>query len=119
MKKAPVLIFASFLFIFTTLGQLWLPWWIIMLIAFVSGSLFLGNALKAFIIAFFVITLEWLVLAYLINQKNDFILAQKMTELFQLNNVHLLLIVSAVIAGIAAAFSAASGALLRGIVRKN
>lgn len=115
-KKNYTLIFASFLLIFSVLGQMWLPWWILMLVSALGALLFMNNALLAFGVAFATIAIEWFLYAYLINKGNDFIMADKIATLFQLDSSILLMVVAALVAGLAAAFSASSGALLRSMV---
>lgn len=112
------LFYTIFLLIFSILGQVWLPWWVIMAAGFVSALLFMGNIFKAFIIAFLILGLEWFLILYYFNMENDFILATKIAELFQLNNVNLLFLISSLLAGIATAFSAATGATLHGMLFK-
>jgi hypothetical protein len=117
-KKNYLLIFASFLLIFSILGQVWLPWWILMIVSALAGLLFMSNALLAFITAFILIAGEWFVYTYWINQNNDFILADKIATLFQLENALLLILVASVVAGLAAAFAASSGTLLRSVFQE-
>lgn len=116
MKNNNILPFAIFLLVISILGQIWLPWWILMLASALSAILFLSNALKAFSVAFLVIFLEWLVYAYWLNSKNEFIMADKIAQLFKLESALVLMLISSAIAGLAAAFSAASGALLRSLI---
>jgi hypothetical protein len=116
-KKNYILIFASFILIFSILGQMWLPWWILMVVSALAGLLFMHNALLAFITAFVLIAGQWFVYAYWINSKNEFILANKIATLFQLDSSLLLILVASLLAGLAAAFSASSGALLRGLAQ--
>lgn len=117
-NNSKLLVFALFLLLLSIPAQVWLPWWSIMALSALGALLFTSKALSAFTIAFFIITAEWLIYSWWINQNNDFIMANRIAQLFQLNGGLILLLVSALIAGIAAGFAATSGALLRGVFSK-
>lgn len=118
IHKNQTIVFASFLLIFSILGQIWLPWWILMLVSALAGFLFMRSPIRAFGLAFIIICLEWFLYAYFIHHSNDFILADKIATLFKLDNSLLLLLIAALLAGFAAASAAVSGTLLRNLFRK-
>ncbi|NCO64973.1 MAG: hypothetical protein GW839_00970 [Flavobacteriales bacterium] len=87
-----------------------LPWWAIMVAAFIT-SLFLPLKKSAvFFVPFLSIAVLWTVHAFYLGNSNDFILAKKISVLFPLNgNIFLLILVTGIIGGIAAGISGVFG----------
>ena len=80
-----------------------LPWWSIMLAAFITGYLFSLKRSAVFIVPFLAIGLLWSAQAFYIGNSNDFILGEKIAQLLPLNgSVSLLIIITGLIGGIAA-----------------
>lgn len=99
--------------------QLFLPWWIIAIVAFAVGYLHQQNMPVAFVSGFIGVFLLWLVYAFVISSSNEHILAQKVAELFPLKgNVFALLAISGLIGGLVAGFAAMSGAAARQALSK-
>lgn len=117
-KKTGAIVFITFLLVLSIPAQIWLPWWITMVLSALGALLFINNALLAFALAFLIIGLEWLVVSLWMNQQNDFILAGKMAQIFTLNSPYVLIIIASLIGGISAGFAAASGSMLRSIFQK-
>jgi len=90
--------------------SLYLPWWSIMVSAFVT-SLFLSLKKSAvFFVPFFAIALLWMVEAFYLSNGNDFILAKKIAVLLPLDgNQYLLMLITGIIGGIAAGITAIFG----------
>ncbi|MFH6767421.1 hypothetical protein V8G56_01630 [Gaetbulibacter aquiaggeris] len=87
-----------------------LPWWSVMVAAFLT-SLFLSLKKSAvFFVPFLAIALLWFIHSYYLSSSNDFILAKKIAVLLPLNgNQYLLLLVTGIIGGIAAGVAAIFG----------
>lgn len=87
-----------------------LPWWSVMVAAFIT-SVFLSLKKSAvFFVPFAAITLLWLVHAYYLSSGNDFTLAKKIAVLLPLQgNPYLLMILTGIIGGLAAGFAGIFG----------
>jgi hypothetical protein len=99
---------------------LFFPWWIIALVAFIVAAVIPQRPLLAFLAAFLAIFILWGVQSYLIDQKNNHILATKVADLlFHKSSYLLIIIVTAVVGAIVSGFAGLTGSLLRGIIRDN
>lgn len=99
---------------------LFLPWWAVMIAAFLSGAIVSLEKGQVFIVPFFAIALFWIIYAWTLSSSNDFILAEKIAVLLQLNgNVPLLLIVTGLIGGLSAGFAGVFGNQFRAVFFKN
>jgi hypothetical protein len=86
--------------------SLYLPWWSIMIAAFLSGLLIPLKKAAVFFVPFIAVALLWLVQSYLLSRANDFVLAKKIATLLMLEgNLTLLLIITGVVGGFAAGVS--------------
>lgn len=95
-------------------GSYFLPWWAAAIIAFLAAMVIGGKPGKAFLSGFAALFVGWTILALMKSIPNDNILAGRVVQLFPLpNNWIWVLVVTAVIGGIAGGMSALSGALLR------
>ena len=93
------------------------PWWGIMPAALIVSFVFPLKGGNAFFIPFLSIFILWGIQAYLIGSNNDFTMAGKIAELLPLQgNVHLLILITALLGGIAAAFSGLLGKQLKILV---
>lgn len=83
-----------------------LPWWSVMVAAFIVSLFFSLKRSAVFFVPFFAIALLWIIQAYLLSSANDFILAKKIANLLPLgNNAYLLIFVTGIIGGLAAGVS--------------
>ncbi|WP_282134805.1 hypothetical protein [Seonamhaeicola maritimus] len=80
-----------------------LPWWSIMVAAFIT-SIFLSLKKGAvFFIPFLAIAFFWMIYSFWLSSSNDFTLAKKIAVLFPLGgNPYILILVTGIIGGIAA-----------------
>lgn len=117
MKKALLNFLLTILLALTF--SFFLPWWAVMVAAFMSGAIVSLEKGQVFIVPFFAIALFWILYALTLSSSNDFILAEKIALLLQLNgNVPLLLIVTGLIGGLAAGFAGIFGNQLRAVFFK-
>jgi len=99
--------------------SLFLPWWAVMLAAFLSGAIVRLRNVAAFFVPFGAITLLWIVNAWMLSNANDYTLASKIAVLLPLEgNVVLLILVTGVIGGLAAGVAGLFGNQCRAIMAK-
>ena len=90
--------------------SLFMPWWSVMLAAFITSIFISLKKAAVFFMPFLAVTLLWIIHAYYLSANNDFTLAKKIAVLLPLNgNPYLLLLVTGIIGGIAAGVSAILG----------
>lgn len=108
MKKNSI----NFIFtiILAILLSAYLPWWSIMIAAFISSSFIPLKQFNVFFVPFLAVTLFWGVYAFWLSKANDFILAKKIAVLLPLQeNPYLLILLTACIGGVAAGVTAIFG----------
>lgn len=114
MKNA--LFLALSILIFGNLSHFGLPWWAVVPIAAIAAWVFPLSAGKSFGVAFAAGALLWFSSAFLLNAANTGMLSTKVGLLFQgLQGWHLL-IVTGILGGILAGFSAMTGRYARDII---
>jgi hypothetical protein len=98
-------------------GCLFLPWWIISVVAFVVALLIPIRPGAAFLAAFVAIFLLWGVQAFYIDSINDHVLASRVVSVLKLGSSSLnLVLATAFIGGLVAGLSALTGSLLRVLI---
>jgi hypothetical protein len=96
---------------------LYLPWWSIAIAAFLVSAAIPQKPAFSFLSGFLGIFLLWEVLAWLIDEKNNGILSQKISNLLGLGNSSVLLIVvTSIIGALVAGFAALAGTYLRRLI---
>lgn len=96
--------------ILTLIISQFLPWWSVMVAAFIASLLFSLKRSAIFFVPFLAIALLWMTHAYVLSSANDFILAKKIATLLPLGgNAYLLIFVTGIIGGIAAGISGVFG----------
>ena len=94
--------------------NLFLPWWSIMLAAFITGFVIDLKGSAVFLAPFLGVLFLWMVYGYLLSSANDFILSTKIANLLPLGgNVMLLTLITGVVGGIAAGVAGFSGKQLK------
>ena len=100
-------------------ASLFMPWWSVMLAAFLAAVFFSVKGASGFVIPFLAIFSYWLVYAFLLSNANDFTLAKKIAVLFPLGgNVYVLMLVTAAIGGLAAGVAGVFGKQCIDLVKK-
>lgn len=90
--------------------SLFLPWWSVMVAAFVTALFFTLNRSAVFFVPFLAIFIFWAVYAFWLGNVNDFILSKKIAILLPLGgNAWFLILVTGVIGGLAAGVAALFG----------
>lgn len=108
MKKKQINFVATI--IITLIFSQFLPWWSVMLAAFLTALFFSLKRAAVFVVPFLAITIYWIVYAYILSSNNDFILAKKIAVLLPLKgNQYFLLMVTGIVGGLAAGIAAIFG----------
>lgn len=94
------------------------PWWAAAIIAFVMGVYAGRKPGQAFMSGFAAVFITWVVLALIKSIPNNHVLASRVAVLFHLPGWSILLIVTALIGGLAGGMSAMSGVLVRRAIGK-
>ena len=96
-----------------------LPWWSVMLAAFLAGAIVRLKNVAAFFAPFLATSLFWIAYAWVLSSSNDFILAKKISVLFYLKgNAWLLLLLTGVIGGLSAGVAGVFGSQFRAVFSK-
>ena len=94
--------------------QLFLPWWIIVVIAFAVELFFGGKTSFSFFPGFYGIFIYWLIYAAVIDIQTGFILSKKIALLFHLPEWPLIVaLITAFIGGITGGLGSLTGNLFR------
>ena len=94
--------------------QLFLPWWIIVVVAFTVAYFIQQNSLMAFLSAFIAIFLLWTIYAYVLSSANENILVVKVAELMKAltkASTTTLYIITGLIGGLVSGFAALTGSV--------
>ncbi len=96
-----------------------LPWWSVMLAAFITAFRLPLKGISVFLIPLLAISLFWGIYAYLLASENSFILSKKIAVLLPLKgSPYLLILVTAVVGGLAAGIAAIFGKQCQLLLRK-
>ncbi|MEP7143315.1 MAG: hypothetical protein ABI707_10615 [Ferruginibacter sp.] len=93
---------------------LYLPWWLIAFVAFIVAALIPQKPAKSFLTGFIALFLLWGWLAWDISNKNNHLLAHKVSMLiFNMDSPAALIMATAFIGALVAGFAALAGSYLR------
>ncbi len=93
------------------------PWWSFTITTVAVFTAIPQHTGKSFLAGFVSIFSLWLILALKIDFANEHLLSQKIASILPLNgNYTLLILVTAIVGGLVAGFSAATGSLLRKVL---
>lgn len=100
--------------ILSFVSGLFLPWWGIAIVALLVGALVAQSAGRAFFSGFLGVFILWAGIAWLINSKNDGVMAGKIARVLPLGGNELLLVLmTAVVGGLVAGLAAMTGSYMR------
>ncbi len=100
--------------------SLFMGWYSVMIASIITAFLIPLKRVTVFLVPFLAIFILWIVLSYLMGSSNDFILAEKIAVLMDLEgNTTLLLIITGLVGGIAAGVAGVFGKQLSSLVSKN
>ncbi len=100
--------------ILSYVAGLFYPWWSIAIVAFIVAVLFRQKPVAAFFTAFLAVFVLWFSFSYFMDLSNDHILANRMAGLFLGGELPVVMcLISGVVGGLVAGFSALCGSFLR------
>lgn len=115
--KAKILNFIATL-VLAMVFSLFLPWWSVMLAAFITAVLLSLKGAAVFFIPFLAVFSFWTGYAFILTNANDFTLAKKIAVLFPLDgNVYLLILITGIVGGLAAGVAGIFGKQSRLLVK--
>lgn len=88
-------------------------WWAAVLAAFLINFIIYSKGPSSFFSGFLGVGLLWLILAFITDISTDSVLTEKVAEIFTLPSAGLLILVTAIIGGLAGGFGGLTGSLLR------
>ena len=93
---------------------LFLPWWVIAIVAFIVAALIPQKPGWSFLSGFTALFLLWGLLAWYLSSNNNHILAHKMSQvMLKKDGPFLLVLVTAIIGAVVAGFAALAGSYVR------
>ncbi len=96
-----------------------LPWWSIMLAAFITATLLSIKGVAVFFIPFVAIFVFWVSYSFILSNTNDFTLAKKIAILLPLDgNAYLLLIITGIVGGLASGIAGIFGKQCKTLIKK-
>ncbi len=95
-----------------------LPWWGLMVVAFLITFLMPGNNFNAFLSGFLGAGLVWMVMAWKIDVETASIMSQKIVQLFPVNDTNMLVIITGLIGGLSGGLGAFTGNSFRQLFLK-
>jgi hypothetical protein len=97
--------------------SLFLPWWIIALVAFVVAAAIPQKPLLAFLSAAIALFLLWSIQSFIIDKRNNHLLATKVAELLTHRKSYLLIIIiTGIVGATVSGFAALTGSLFRKVL---
>jgi hypothetical protein len=93
------------------IGQLFFPWWIIAVTAFLVGAIVPSRIINSFLSGFLGVGLLWLVSSWIIDMRSQSILSEQLAPLFSLEDTAYMILASAVIGAMVGGMGALSGDL--------
>ena len=99
--------------ILSCIAQIYMPWWIIIVLAAIIVYFAKLNPGKGFLAGFLGIAFVWAGYAFLLSAGNDGILAQKIGQLFGGLSASLLILITAAVGGLLGGLSGLTGSLAR------
>lgn len=108
MKKNSLNFIATI--VLAVMFSIFLPWWSVMIAAFIAVLLFTPKGFSIFLMPFLAIFIFWTLYAFMLSSANNFILTNKIAILLPLGgNPYILIGVTALIGGIAGGVSGLFG----------
>jgi hypothetical protein len=92
-------------------AQLFFPWWIIMVSAFLVGAIVPTKSINSFLSGFLGVGLLWLLYSWILDLRSESILSEQLAPLFQLEEPAYMILFSALIGAVVGGFGALSGDL--------
>lgn len=104
--------------VFSYMLSFYLPWWILLVIAFLAGFALPGNGINIFISGFLGGGLLWMTYSWYLDFKTESILSQKVVGLFPVDDHFLLILASGIVGALCGAFGCLAGNSFRQLFMK-
>lgn len=89
--------------------EMFLPWWSVVLCGFFVGVLIPTAGFNSFLSGFLGAGMLWLLFAFALHNNSDGILTTKVSEIFELGQPAFILVICAIIGGVAGGLGALTG----------
>ncbi len=99
--------------VFTYFLSMFLPWWILVLVAFIVGWLIPGASFSSFTSGFLGVGFVWMGYAWHLDANNDSQFSTLMTSILPVGDNIILLVIVGLVGGLCGGFATMTGALLR------
>ena len=96
-------------------AELFFPWWIVAVCAFVINLFLPSKGFNAFLSGFLGVGLLWLLFAWLIDLDTSSLLTEKVASVLTLTDSSLLVALTGLVGGLVGGFAAMSGSLFRNL----
>ena len=97
------------------LAELFLPWWAVVICAFLIGVILPTKGFNDFLGGFLGVGLLWLIFAWMIDADTNSILSQQIATVLKVNSALVLVAVTGLVGGLLGGLGALSGSQLRRI----
>ncbi len=104
---------------FSYLMELFLPWWSVVVVAFLVNLWLPTKGIGAFLSGLLGVGLLWLIYAWLIDAETASIMSERMADIFRLGNPALMIALTGLAGGLVGGFAALSGSQFRHIFMKD
>lgn len=95
-----------------------LPWWSVVVVAFLVNALIYTKGSPSFLSGFWGVGLLWLILAWNIDVANASLLSSKVSQVLEIKTTLAILALTFVVGGLAGGFGALTGSHLRNLTKK-
>jgi len=99
--------------------ELFLPWWSVVIAAFMVNLWLPTKGLSAFLSGFLGVGLLWLIYAWLIDVETSSLMSERIAGLFGMGNPAMMIIITGLAGGLVGGFAAMSGSQFRRIFLKD
>jgi MFS-type transporter involved in bile tolerance (Atg22 family) len=92
-------------------GELFFPWWIVVISAFLGGALVHSRGINSFLSGFLGVGLLWLIYAWVLDLRAESIISTQVAPLFSMEEPAFLILATALLGAIMGGLGALSGDL--------
>lgn len=104
-----ILVHVILIAVVSYLAEMFFPWWVAALCAFMVLALWPTSSIKAFLAGFLGVGILWFAGALFYSIQTDFILTAKVAQLLQASNSVVVIVITAIIGGLIGGMGALSG----------
>jgi len=100
------------------LVEVYLPWWSVVVVAFLVNALIYTKGSPSFLSGFLGVGLLWLILAWNIDAANASLLSSRVSQVLQIQSTFAILALTFLVGGLAGGFGALAGSHFRNLIKK-